>query len=194
MHTVCFECGVYGHRIEKCPQKIIASDMEKSEASCNSFDVMKDVNKAPTDGYGPWMLAQRKPWRGSNSKRRRESLILEDLTQKSRGNMAAKLAVMEEDNYKFVVTKNLLKRDEVNFKRPGLPRPKPTFHSKALVIKEPNKFLNEPTIVMEDPTLRAKKGNSQNAEREILMDMMEVSCCEHHGDPLEKELLSKGAK
>ncbi|XVF17065.1 hypothetical protein REPUB_Repub10bG0085200 [Reevesia pubescens] len=70
MHTVCFECGVYGHRMGKCPQKILAPDMEKNDVSFNSFNVMNDVNKAPMDGYGHWILAQRKPWRGSSSKGR----------------------------------------------------------------------------------------------------------------------------
>ncbi|XVF13095.1 hypothetical protein REPUB_Repub08aG0178400 [Reevesia pubescens] len=73
MHIVYFECGVYGHQMDKCPLKLKASDIEKSEVSSVSIDVMKDASKAPTDCYGLWMLAQRKPWWGASLKGGRNS-------------------------------------------------------------------------------------------------------------------------
>ncbi|XVF67807.1 hypothetical protein PTKIN_Ptkin10aG0151500 [Pterospermum kingtungense] len=70
MHLVCFNCGIYGHRQEDCPNlreednqkgKLEKGENSGSGAVQNGIEqpVIKEVPVNPEiiDNYGPWMLA-----------------------------------------------------------------------------------------------------------------------------------------
>lgn len=69
MHTVCFGCGVYGHRIEKCPLRVKAVEETATADACTAKGgESRPVVEETTENFGPWMLVQRKPLRDSNLK------------------------------------------------------------------------------------------------------------------------------
>lgn len=70
LHTVCFSCGVVGHRIDQCSNKssepvrtAIPATMEQEQGNSSKMET-----KAVTENCGPWMLVKRKFWKGSTNK------------------------------------------------------------------------------------------------------------------------------
>ena len=77
---VCFECGRYGHRKEGCldlMQQLVNGEEtckeEDNETTANEHRQEKPrmeeslVNPEVLENYGPWMLAQERPWRSPKS-------------------------------------------------------------------------------------------------------------------------------
>lgn len=62
IHTICFQCGKFGHAKENCKEKI--HDVQAAQNSQNGQEVSsysQEVENSSSGGdYGPWVMAERR--------------------------------------------------------------------------------------------------------------------------------------
>ncbi|XVF30111.1 hypothetical protein REPUB_Repub16aG0028700 [Reevesia pubescens] len=71
IYTVCFHCGVVGHRVEHYPrltnESVIISTKQGTQVNAKEPTESSKVEggKLSNDSFDPWMMVQKKQWRGT---------------------------------------------------------------------------------------------------------------------------------
>ncbi|XVE97957.1 hypothetical protein REPUB_Repub03eG0063800 [Reevesia pubescens] len=94
MYTVCFKCGVYGHRMDKCPLKQSVPSQDQNVPCNMDVENNMDNSNSTCSDYGPWMFAHRRTWCGSNSKGMNEIVYLGE----SQGNRFSVFVAYDHDD------------------------------------------------------------------------------------------------
>ncbi|XVE81857.1 hypothetical protein DITRI_Ditri15bG0099800 [Diplodiscus trichospermus] len=66
MHTICFNCGRYGHRQDSCAENTSTVDEGQEEQEAPPQVERLDLDAEIPANYGKWMLVQRKPRKRGN--------------------------------------------------------------------------------------------------------------------------------
>ncbi|MBA0582286.1 hypothetical protein Gorai_024437, partial [Gossypium raimondii] len=74
--TICFPCGHYGHLKGMCTSLGVEKSFEIREASDNS-ESSNQTSDGESLAFGPWMVVERKIWRGQRDKQNQREWALE---------------------------------------------------------------------------------------------------------------------
>ncbi|MBA0761516.1 hypothetical protein Gotri_024148 [Gossypium trilobum] len=74
--AICFSCGQYGHLKEMCTSPVVEKSFEIRKANDN-LESSNQASDGESLAFGPWMVVERKIWRGQRDKRNQREGALE---------------------------------------------------------------------------------------------------------------------
>lgn len=75
LHSICFQCGIYGHSTTACPQIVLQNSEQETATHTResshpvTFSAGNNIvaeTMQPGEAFGPWMIARRNRRRSSN--------------------------------------------------------------------------------------------------------------------------------
>ncbi|CAL1356128.1 unnamed protein product [Linum trigynum] len=116
LHIVCFECGHYGHKEEKCPIRMEGTVLSPEEKSKDQMMPSPNLEVRPeiTEDFGPWMLATRARRRRQPMKKTDNNYKKEEQQKNASGSRYTALEEEEERNEEGEVAEEEQEQNDQN--------------------------------------------------------------------------------